>query len=182
MSGLLGFISLFAIWLTWEFLHKRVAKDELRNELFKIRHELFMLAANKEVSFDSRVYRSFEMRINGTIRFSHRISYFQTKIAMRNFRKKFPTLMIRTEFQEEYNNIMQLKGNKELKKKIKELKERLDKNILKYMCKTSLIFMGYMLTILLFSLLRYTSNFILDKNKKLIKEIDFITENEMKIA
>lgn len=181
MSGLMGFIAIFAMWFMWEILHKRVAKDELRNELFEIRHELFMMSVEKQITFDSRFYRSFETLINGTIRYSHRIGYFQTKVAMKKFKKKFPRLVLKTEFEVEYEKIMRLKGNEELKNRVKYLKERLDKNILKYMCKTSLVFSLYILTIILASMVKYTSAVILEKNRNLMKEIEFITENEMKV-
>lgn len=71
LSGSLGAI---ACWMLWFYFVKEQRVDTFREELFCIRRDLFLLAASGEISFDSHSYVELRYRINGMLRFAHRIS------------------------------------------------------------------------------------------------------------
>lgn len=71
LSGSLGAI---ACWTLWFYFVKEQRVDAFREELFCIRRDLFLLAASGKISFDSNPYTELRYRINGMLRFAHRIS------------------------------------------------------------------------------------------------------------
>ena len=56
--------------------------EKLRDELFSIRRELFLMAADNEygLKFNSELYKDFETLFNNMIRFAHNVSFTQTTI------------------------------------------------------------------------------------------------------
>lgn len=64
-------ISLVFLWFCW----RSYRVDALRETLFAIRQELFDFAATEGVPFDHKAYTLLRWRLNGMIRFAHRISF-----------------------------------------------------------------------------------------------------------
>lgn len=77
-NTILNFISIFSIgvaYFFWHVLWKSYLIDRTREDLFALRDKLFNLGLKQEgTTFGDPTYRSFELIINGTIRFTHRIS------------------------------------------------------------------------------------------------------------
>jgi hypothetical protein len=77
----LGF-SLILLWGLLFFCWKELRLDSLRDKLFGLRHELFMLAASKRIPFDDPTYKILRDLINGMIRFAHKLSFSRLFLAM----------------------------------------------------------------------------------------------------
>jgi len=78
-------ISLFGIvyLFFWGFRQYRI--DRFRQNVFSVRDELFLYAAEGGISFEHPAYRTLRNMLNGYIRFSHRITasrFFVHAIAM----------------------------------------------------------------------------------------------------
>lgn len=63
----------FFIWFLYGFWQQTVV-SVTRHELFKIRHRLFIMAADGKISFDSPEYGEMRKSINSMIRFCHMIT------------------------------------------------------------------------------------------------------------
>ncbi|MCZ8236808.1 MAG: hypothetical protein O9310_00100 [Leptospiraceae bacterium] len=72
---LLFTFSVFFLLVFWNYYWKRYVLDSFREELFSIRARLFDFALeNKGFSFSDELYITFELILNGTIRFGHNVS------------------------------------------------------------------------------------------------------------
>jgi hypothetical protein len=70
---LTGF-GLVLLWLVFYYGWRPYRIDRVRNDLFALRDELFIFAANGGVSFNDPAYRSLRNRINALVRNAHIIS------------------------------------------------------------------------------------------------------------
>lgn len=70
---LLFWIGVGLLWWVW-IEYKKFTIDKTRQRLFVIRDELFMKAANAEVSFDSEAYKLTRNLLNGAIRYTERLT------------------------------------------------------------------------------------------------------------
>jgi hypothetical protein len=78
-------VVLFAItgiWCVWTFGLKKAILDIFREQLFKLRFDLFKLGESGQVPFDSDTYRSIEILFNGLIRFAHRLTAASLFVAL----------------------------------------------------------------------------------------------------
>lgn len=71
MLSIFGFVSL---WALFYFGVRRYRLDNVRLQLFALRNELFLLAANGDLAFDQPAYMVLRNRINALIRFAHIIT------------------------------------------------------------------------------------------------------------
>ena len=76
------FTSAFGIWYLcfWRFRELRI--ERFRGEIFAIRDEMFIAAAEGKISFDHPAYTKLRVMLNGYIRFSHRLSLLYVVIQM----------------------------------------------------------------------------------------------------
>ncbi len=108
---LLSLIFVGLIVFVWSVLFREVFLYDFRGTLFQIRHELFFLSVKNGplFSFNSKLYTQFESSINGTIRYSHIITFYRSVIffiTLKVLRKKIthnPSLQ--RVFEEEKNSI-----------------------------------------------------------------------------
>lgn len=70
----LFYVLFVSIWFLYFFLYKNYMIDYTRQQLFKIRDDLFDYAANQEINFDDEAYLTTRIMLNGVIRFTHNIS------------------------------------------------------------------------------------------------------------
>ena len=63
----------FLVWFVYGRWQQLIT-DVTRHELFKIRHRIFLMAADKKVSFTSPQYIELRETFNGLIRYSHTIT------------------------------------------------------------------------------------------------------------
>jgi hypothetical protein len=73
-SILLSIFGLVSLWALFYFGLRRYRLDNVRLQLFALRNELFLLAANGELAFDQPAYMVLRNRINALIRFAHIIT------------------------------------------------------------------------------------------------------------
>jgi hypothetical protein len=69
----IGF-GLILLWLLFFFGWRPYRIDNVREKLFQLRNELFLLAADGAISFDDPAYRMLRERLNAVIRFAHTIT------------------------------------------------------------------------------------------------------------
>lgn len=69
------FLLASAFWFGWTFLYKDFRTDAFRQDLFKLRDELFDYAAEGKIQFDHPAYGILRIQINGAIRFAHQLSF-----------------------------------------------------------------------------------------------------------
>jgi len=77
ISGIEAFasaVSCLLLCILWFGFLKPQRQDAFREELFTLRGRLFVLAADKNISFHDPAYKQLRMFINGLLRFTHRIS------------------------------------------------------------------------------------------------------------
>jgi hypothetical protein len=70
----LGF-GLVLLWMSWYVGWRQYRIDHLRKELFALRNELFVFAANGGIGFDNPAYVLLTSRINAVIRFAHTATF-----------------------------------------------------------------------------------------------------------
>lgn len=70
--------SLVILWFCW----RSYRVDALRENLFALRGDLFDYAATGGVSFDHKAYALLRIKMNGMIRFAHRISYARLALTL----------------------------------------------------------------------------------------------------
>ena len=70
--------SLVALWVCW----RNYRVDALRENLFTLRGELFDFAAKGGVPFDHKAYTLLRLKMNGMIRFAHRVSYARLALSL----------------------------------------------------------------------------------------------------
>lgn len=73
-SALLAGFGLVLLWLSVYYGWRPYRLDRVRNDLFAIRDELFLYAANGGVSFNEPAYRMMRDKINALIRYAHIIT------------------------------------------------------------------------------------------------------------
>jgi hypothetical protein len=133
-------LMLSCLWAFWHYGWKTFALDQLRQNLFTIRGELFDLAARQEhgASFENLSYIAMRQMINSRIRFAHRISFvhiyigtvlchisaFGIKEAIKNYK---PPAEVAIE----------ILNDGELKKKLNDFNKQTNVALLKYLLLTS---------------------------------------------
>ena len=68
-------VSLLSLWAFYSFAYRDYRRDVYRQKLFRLRNELFDLAAAGEISFETPAYQTLRTTINGFIRFAHRMQF-----------------------------------------------------------------------------------------------------------
>lgn len=82
-----GWFWLFMLWVLFFWLYRDYRLDYFRQRLFALRDQLFDLASEGKVGFDSDAYRLTRSMLNGTIRFGHKLGFIDilcVAIAARN--------------------------------------------------------------------------------------------------
>lgn len=86
-------ISLAGIWVLVMWLGRDYHAERCRQSLFKLRAELFELAADGKIAFDHPAYTQLRSTFNGLIRVAHRLSLFNVGLFYLFNRGKFPLRM-----------------------------------------------------------------------------------------
>jgi hypothetical protein len=73
-QAIVTWLGLAGLWVMWHFLWKPQRVDIFRQRLFALRAELFDLAADGEVAFNTPAYTRLRFLLNGMIQYAHRIS------------------------------------------------------------------------------------------------------------
>lgn len=129
-------------------LFNKYQLDKFRDELFDIRRELFLLAAENKggLKFSSKIYKNMDLMFNSMIRFAHDVSFLQALLFSFFNRLTFgrgaevKNLLIKS-ITDEINII----HNPEKKDALAALLERYNRAIATYMLNTSVIFFAIVL-------------------------------------
>lgn len=73
-------VVLVAVHLFWEYRSYRI--DQLRQDLFRVRDELFRAAERGEIAFDAPAYGITRATLNGMIRYAHELTLVRAVIAV----------------------------------------------------------------------------------------------------
>lgn len=65
-------LGLLFLWILFFWLYRDYRLDYFRQQLFALRDELFNMADNEQIPFDSTAYSMLRSMINGTIQYGHR--------------------------------------------------------------------------------------------------------------
>ena len=90
ITTLYSLVSLAGLALGLFLLHHDYFVDSFRQQLFALRDELFDLAADGEIPFDSPAYLLLRSTINGFIQYAHKLSIVNT-VLLRGVVKTCPT-------------------------------------------------------------------------------------------
>ncbi len=82
-----GLIALAVLWFVYDLGLRQLVLAFYRNRLFQLRFELFTLGMAGELAFESDVYRSLEILLNGLVQYAHTVSYYAYRVAVNEERK-----------------------------------------------------------------------------------------------
>lgn len=117
-APIVGGVAILLFWLLYFECWRHYRTDRLRQVLFECRHQLFLLAASGEVSFEAKAYCMLRMRINAMIRYAHDASFF--RIATIDAIEKVSPLVPMEEMQKEWGDAVKMLPT-EVSEKIVEL-------------------------------------------------------------
>jgi hypothetical protein len=80
-------VTLFSFWYCVYYLWRDYRLDAFREDLFAVRDEMFLYAANKSIRFDDRAYTMLRTRINDMLRFGHWFTMTRVIIVLTTHRK-----------------------------------------------------------------------------------------------
>jgi cytochrome bd-type quinol oxidase subunit 2 len=75
-------VALAALWILLFVLFRNLELDWFRHSMFRLREELFDYAASGDIGFDSAVYGILRTRMNGFLRFGHKMTLAQLIVLM----------------------------------------------------------------------------------------------------
>lgn len=132
--------SVCAMYLIWSFGIRKLLLDKLRENLFNLRFQLFRLAMQGRIEFDGDVYRNLETLFNGLLRFGHRISvltYVLSKFEIERASKEKDFVSFSSQMALRISRL-----DPDTQKKIQGVLGELDREVIKYMAQSSLLFMS----------------------------------------
>ena len=74
-------------YFSWLYYYKKYQLDSYRQDIFTIRDELFIYAAEGNISFEHEAYQMARTYLNGSIRFAERLSLLRMVIMRVEFKK-----------------------------------------------------------------------------------------------
>lgn len=117
------------LYVQWRLLWIPFFLENFRNKIFILRDELFDYYLNNNLDFNSSEYTKMRELMNATLRFGHRISFFDY-IWVRYFVPEFKDLALRTE--QNINQIFVSIQDTALRDYYEDLHFRLNLNIVKF--------------------------------------------------
>lgn len=138
LYGLVGALHLFLavillgiLWFRWRIY--RV--DATRQRLFELRDELFDYARYGEIAFEHFAYTFLRLRINGMIRFSHRISFARLLMSLAFFCPSGRPEFIDKQHSSWLDSLNELPLG--IRKKLKEVDDKMSVLVLQHMVLSS---------------------------------------------
>lgn len=84
-------LSVIFVWLGYAFMYRRTRTDQLREDLFTMRDDLFDYMWQNHVNYDLRAYQQMRDMMNGAIRIADQLSFVPFAVLafrMRNVQMK----------------------------------------------------------------------------------------------
>ena len=129
---------LLLLFVGWGYLWKDYALDKLRSDLFSVRDDLFFLTySNKKISFDHKLYITFENILNNTIRYGFKLSFMGAVIFNLLVKMNFKDYRVKSKIQIEFENMINSVHDKKLRESLSMLKLRFEISIFNYFLRTS---------------------------------------------
>lgn len=75
-------LGLYLLWFLLFFCFRSYRLDNVRDELFQVRNELFDYAATGAISFDDPAYWMLRQRLNGLLRFAHTLTFVRIALTL----------------------------------------------------------------------------------------------------
>ena len=91
------FLTILTAFFVWLHYYKKFQLDSYRQDVFKLRDDLFIYAAQGNISFNHDAYKMARTYLNGSIRFAERSSLLRMVIMKLEFKHHKP------HFQNEFN-------------------------------------------------------------------------------
>lgn len=130
---------ILAIYFVWLHYYKKYQLDLYRQDIFRIRDDLFLFAAQGNISFDNDAYILARTYLNGSIRFAERSSLLRIIIMRIKFEEHRP------EFQKKLENTLKELTTDQKNAVSKALNKTVNRTVL-YICdKNVLIVTAYQL-------------------------------------
>lgn len=165
--------SLGLIWFLFILISlKLLALDFLRYKLFRLRHELFLLAFDNKLDYDTTLYRTFENSINGVLRFANRISYVEVCLFSIWFKWRHPNIIRETALEREFKLLFKNKNySSDLKEGLGRIKYEMNKALFIYLLVTSPTFFIIIVCTFIKTVIEYIFKIYIFINKETYKMI-----------
>lgn len=147
--------ALSGLWLLWDVAFKRLLLDAFREEMFKLRFELFEMGIQGSVPLSSDTYVTMERLLNGLLRYGHRFT-FMTYLFSRRAQEKAKQDKNFADFTSE----IELKISRmdpAAQNKLRDILARINTAVLLYMGFTSMLFLCVWVLFVLLRLLHLVS-------------------------
>ena len=146
--------ALTVLWAFWHFAWKPYSVDLLRQSLFPIRNRLFDMALNNTMGleFDTPAYGALRQSFNSRIRYAHRITFSHLLWAM--IVSKINGIDFKT-FKPRVDIEIEAVENKELSKKLQDIKFAGDILFLRHLILTSPILWLILLAVGFYAFFRF---------------------------
>ena len=171
MVGLNSFLTIIMLILLHFLIviHKKISIEHHRNNLFSVRHKLFLLPnSHEELKYDTKIYRYYERMVNNQIRFAEKVNFMEIFIFKNLLRKNQISLKVENHaVKKEVNNLQ----DEFLISELKEIEDMITKETLLLFTKTSLVFDIYMIWTIIKTFNIKSENF----NTKIVNQRTFRT-------
>ncbi len=140
ITYLISLISLTLLVILWFWIYQNYRTDVLREELFKLRDDLFDEACKGNITFDAPAYGAMRTSVNGLIRFSHRVNIYQGLLLYFMWGKEDKQYVNKVSFTTVMQENMKSLTD-EQKKLIDKYMQRMNFSIGKHLILSSILFM-----------------------------------------
>ena len=141
-------VSLLFVGIVYFVLYRKYALDKYREELFRLRNELFDLALTGGlVRFKSHTYVNLELLINNNIRYAHHISFVGLIIFGALNQLKYPGVRVTSRVANDFANQLSTLRPSPGRETLSQIKARFDTQTIKYLLRTSPFFVAYVVTL-----------------------------------
>lgn len=90
-------LALFALWIAVYYLWRDFRNDTFREDIFSVRDDMFLYAAQGNISFDHQAYTILRNRMNGLLRHGHEFTLTRMALVLATHTIVKPEALIRWE-------------------------------------------------------------------------------------
>lgn len=164
-------LSIMGLWIFWFWIYRDYCVDTFRQELFKLRDEIFLEAAKGQLfSFDLKAYGLLRMTVNGFIRYGHRLNLLQPFIMY---------LIAGNEVRSQIENFHSIWDQEisaiapDVRQKLIEYKERMNFIVVSYLIKSSVfLFLIFIIQLISLAMFKKLVRFVVGKAEKILDDMD----------
>lgn len=90
-------LALFALWIAVYYLWPDFRNDTFREDVFSVRDEMFLYAAQGKIGFDDPAYTISRDRMNGLLRHGHELTFTRMVLILATHSMEKPNVLTRWE-------------------------------------------------------------------------------------